>query len=67
MHFFRNLPIKLRLALQFSLFLAMIVGVLSALIYWFSIENTSQNIKNILQLEYENIRDSIETFKYTKE
>ncbi len=67
MNFPKNIPIKIHLTLQFTLLLAAIVGVLSATIYYFFIQNSQQNIENIIGIEYQNIKNSIDTLDYTED
>lgn len=63
----KNIPIKIRLALQFTLFLAAIIGILSTVIYYLFIQNSQQNIENIVRVEYESIKNSIDILNYTDE
>lgn len=62
-----NIPIKTRLALQFTLFLAVIIGILSVAIYYLYIQNSQQNIENTIRIEYESIKNSIDILNYTNE
>lgn len=65
MIFPKNIHIKTRLAFQFTLLLAAIIGILSAVIYYLFIQNSQQNIDNIIHIEYENIKNSIDILNYT--
>lgn len=64
---FKNIPIKIKLALQFTFFTRIILGFLWIMIFFLYLNTIENTRKNILTIEYENIKNSIISTNYTKD
>ncbi len=64
---FKNIPIKIKLSLQFTFFTQIILGFLWVMIFFLYLNTIENTRKNILTIEYENIKNSIISTNYTKD
>lgn len=67
MRFIKPLPIKTRLAVQFTLLCIAILGTVNSVVYYLFWQNSSQDMENLVQVEYESIKNSIDILEYTDE
>ncbi|MDD4151948.1 MAG: histidine kinase dimerization/phospho-acceptor domain-containing protein, partial [Candidatus Gracilibacteria bacterium] len=64
---FKNTPIKIKLAIQFTFFTGIILVFLGIIIFLLNLNTIENTSKNILTIEYENIKNSIISTNYTKD
>lgn len=64
---FKNTPIKIKLAIQFTFFTWIILVFLWIIIFLLNLNTIENTSKNILTIEYENIKNSIISTNYTKD